>query len=110
MSKKRKTIPARFFLGNPYTKYNIKLYLEKISNKKISVLDFCDVQNAHDKFILYDSNINLSYSKSWNDIKNGNFVKKMEYPNYISPTTGKKCHVSPRRKIILKYIDKCSQL
>ena len=80
--KRRQTIPARFFNLNPYTKDNIMLYLKKKTNGEIYVLDFCNAQNAHDGILLYDSNIDTSYKKSWNEIKNEMYILKKKYPDY----------------------------
>ena len=80
--KRRQTIPARFFNLNPYTKDNIMLYLKKKTNGEIYVLDFCNAQNAHDGILLYDSNIDISYKKSWNEIKNEMYILKKKYPDY----------------------------
>ena len=38
--RKRKTIPARFFLNNPYTEHNIRVYLEEISGGNVILKDF----------------------------------------------------------------------
>lgn len=87
--KRRKTVPARFFDLNPYTEDNITLYLKKKTNGEIYVLDFCNAQNAHDGILLYDSNIDTSYKKSWNEIKNGSYILKKKYPDYM-PVIGNK--------------------
>lgn len=87
--KRRKRIPARFFNLNPYTEDNIVLYLKKETNGEIYVLDFCNVQNAHDRILLYDSNIDISYKKSWNEIKSGSYILKKKYPDYM-PVIGNK--------------------
>lgn len=82
--KRRKTVPARFFDLNPYTEDNITLYLKKKTNGEIYVLDFCNAQNAHDGILLYDSNIDISYKKSWNEIKSEMYILKKKYPDYMS--------------------------
>ena len=87
--KRRKRVPARFFNLNPYTEDNIVLYLKRETNDKIYVLDFCNVQNAHDGILLYDSNIGISYKKSWNEIKSGSYILKKKYPDYM-PVIGDK--------------------
>lgn len=83
--KRRKRIPARFFHLNPYTEDNIVLYLKKETNGEIYVLDFCNAQNAHDGILLYDSNTDTSYKKSWNEIKNGSYIRKLDYSDYENP-------------------------
>ena len=66
--KKRHTIPARFFLGNPYTEYNIGLYLRKVSDRNVVLESFNNAQNAHSKLLLYDKLKDKHYKKSWNEI------------------------------------------
>lgn len=88
--KRRQTIPARFFDLNPYTEDNIMLYLKKKTNGEIYVLDFCNAKNAHDGILLYDSNIDISYKKSWNEIKSEMYILKKKYPDYMSVIGGRK--------------------
>ena len=80
--KRRQTIPARFFNLNPYTKVNIIIKIKKKTNGESYVLDFCNAQNAHDGILLYDSNIDTSYKKSWNEIKNEMYILKKKHPDY----------------------------
>lgn len=83
--KKRNTIPARFFLGNPYTEHNIKLYIEKISNGDIALIDFNNANDAHSKLLLYNKHQNIYYSKSWNEIYNGRYYLKKSEKDYSNP-------------------------
>ena len=84
--RKRKTIPARFFDSNPYTEHNIRVYLEEISGGNVVLKDFNNAKNAHSKLILYNKKQDLTYEKSWNDIKNGNYYNKKQDAGYEPPT------------------------
>lgn len=82
--KKRKTIPARFFNLNPYAEYNIKLYLEKVSDGNVILEDFNNAKNAHSKLMLYNKSQDLHYDRSWNEISNGNYYYKKLDQDYVS--------------------------
>lgn len=84
--RKRRTTPARFFLNNPYTEHNIRVYLEEISGGNVVLKDFNGAENAHSKLILYNKKQDLTYEKSWNEIKNGHYYNKKQDIGYGPPT------------------------
>lgn len=81
--KRRKTIPAKFFNLNPYTEYNIRLYLQRVSNNNVVLEDFREAKNAHDPLLLYNKVQGSHYVKSWNSISNGNYYLKTLDDNYV---------------------------
>lgn len=81
--RKRKTIPARFFDLNPYTEDNIRLHLQRVSKGNVTLEDFKDAKNAHDPLLLYNKAQELHYTKSWNEISNGNYYLKTRNDDYI---------------------------
>ena len=106
--RKRRTIPARFFLNNPYTEHNIRVYLEEISGGNVILKDFNNAKNAHSKLILYNKKQDLTYEKSWNDIKRGNYYYKTLDPDYKRPKATRGNYISPKKlsqKEVEEYLD-----
>lgn len=81
--KRRKTYPARFFNLNPYTEYNIRLYLENISNNNVILENFNNADNAHSALSLYNKSQDIHYNKSWNEISTGRYYYKTLEKDYI---------------------------
>lgn len=61
---------ARFFAKNPYTYYNICLFI-KINKLEIVIENFNNVSNAKDLITIRCLKHNIVFNKSWNNIKNG---------------------------------------
>lgn len=56
-----------------------------MSNGDVILKDFNNSKNAHSKLILYNKKQDLTYGKSWNEIKNGNYYNKKQDIDYKSP-------------------------
>lgn len=61
---------ARFFARNPYTYYNISLFI-KNNKLDIAIEDFNNVANAKDLMTIRCLKHDIVFTKSWNNIKNG---------------------------------------
>ena len=97
---RRKGILSRFFNHNPFTEYNIRLYLKK--NKNDDVIIISDIpKNAITKFKLFCNIHKQEFEHSWNQLSNGQFCPLCGRENSIG--NGYKHTIEEVKELAEKY-------